>query len=44
MLDGVSPPPSLYYTDSGFDNDHSEDRQSAAAAIVELLAPENNSH
>jgi hypothetical protein len=24
-LYGVSPPPPLYYTDSGFDNDHSDE-------------------
>jgi hypothetical protein len=33
ILYGVSPPPSVYYTDSGFDNDHSEDMQSAAAQL-----------
>jgi hypothetical protein len=27
LLYGVSPLPPVYYTDSGFDNDHSEDRQ-----------------
>jgi hypothetical protein len=36
ILYGVSPPHPVYYTDSGFDNDHSEDRHSAAAQCCPL--------
>jgi hypothetical protein len=37
ILYGVSPPLAVYYTDSGFDNDHREDRQSAAAQLSNSL-------
>jgi hypothetical protein len=37
ILYSVPPPPPVYYTDSGFDNDHSEDRQSAAAQLSNSL-------
>jgi hypothetical protein len=37
ILYGVSPPPPVYYTDSGFDNDPSEDRQSTAAQLSKSL-------
>jgi hypothetical protein len=36
ILYGVSPLPPVYYTDSGFHNNQSDDRQSAAAQCCHL--------
>jgi hypothetical protein len=37
ILYGVSPPPPVYYTDSGFDIDHSDDRHSATTQLSNSL-------